>query len=245
MNSTRKLAFRPVLKAVDAPASPVIQQHHVQADQISSTSKELWQSLAQATSQKRSPLYKKPPDLDNEKSDPDGVLANGGELASIAKDDSEAGDGSCNTSATLDAVVTEKIKSAMERSLETGAGDAKSSTLEEPAATVSHRWASWHTEDKDSVTTPEEKSIADTVETSVLEEESFVSTGETDLDMSEIVSGEESFYSVTSGNHAAAETAQDDDNDNDAEPADDDSAHVNTAQNGRTFLVPTHTHIHY
>jgi len=238
MNSATKLAFRPVLKTADATASPVVQQCHVQADQISTTSKELWQSLAQAASLKRSPSYKKPPDSDGERSSPKGLLVNGGEkVPGIAKDDSESGDGSCNTSATQ--VVTKQVKSVMERTLETGAGDAKSNTHEEPTTTLSHGWASWHTdtEDKDEARNSEEDSKVDVVETSLFEEESFVSTAETGLDMSEIVSGEESFYSVTSSDHAAAETAGGEV----AEPADsDDAARVNTAQNGKTSPVSTH-----
>ena len=246
INSAKKLTFRPLLKATDTAASPMMQQHHVQADHISDTGKELWQSLAQATSQKRSPSYKKPADVDREKCSPAGVRINGGEkVGGIVKDDSESGDGSCSTSATLSAVVPKQIESVMERVLENGAGDAKSSMPEEPATAINHRWASWHTGDEDAAADPEEEeSIVGSVETSMLEDESVISTAETgQLDMSEVLSGEESFYSVASCDHAAAETA-----DGDAEPAaaaddddddDDDAAHVKVKPNGTVFFVST------
>jgi len=234
MNSAKKLAARPLLKSADTTACPPMQQQQqAQSSQISNTGKALWQSLAQATSQKRSPSYKKSPDSDLEKSSPKGVPVNGGEkVHGNAKDDSESGDGSCNTSSTLGVAVTKQIHSAMDRTPETGAGDGKSSTPEEPTATLGHRWAGWHTEDNDSAT--EEESIGSTPETSVLEDESMITATETGpLDLSGVVSGEESFCSVASGDHTAAETAE-----NDAESADsndDDAAGVNTAPNGKMF----------
>jgi len=241
--AVRKVAYRPVVKTANTTVLAMVHRHQVHADQVSDTGKELWQSLAQATSQKRSPSYTKPPNPGSDKSSPK-VVECSGELvpsitASVTKDGSESGDSSCNTSATHGTAIMKQVKSVMELTHETGAGDAKSAVSEVPVA-LSDGWAGWQTAvPRDSAVKPDDESIGGTVEAGL-------------LDMSEVVSGEESFYSVTSDDHhlvaesgAAAEAADDDHHlvaesgaaaeaaDDDGDNVDDvadDAAHVNEAQ---------------
>lgn len=184
-SAVKKLVYRPVVKTADSPTSVMKSQHHV--DQVSDTGKELWQSLAQATSEKRTKQT---------------VVSDGSKLSSqnlesvqpiiSVSDGSESGDGSCNSCATAD-------KQKMERAAETGAGDAKC------AVVVSGGWAGWQTVTEDS--------------SMQMDDESFITTvGPGPLDTNDhMVSGEESFYSVTSDvqheSTAAAEPMSDDDDD--------------------------------
>ena len=232
--AVKKLACRAVVKTADnTSTSSMLHQR-----QVSDTEKELWQSLAQATSQKRSPASTKPPDSDSEKSISKEVESSGGKVAgvtaSVTEDGSEVGDRPSNASPAVGIAVTKQVKSVVELSPETGAGDAKSATA------VSGGWAGWQAVDRDSAAAK-------------LGDESFGSGLGLEagaLDASEVVSGEESFYSVTSDDHhpvtesqTAAEVSIDDanvdddsdlDDDDDDDADDDDATHVDEAetQNG-------------
>jgi len=216
--AVRKFACHRMMKNGDSTASTTIQQQVSATNQVS---KELWQSLAQ----KHSPKAADPDPAD--KSDSTEGLKVG---ASVAKDGSESGDGSSNTSACDDPAITRQTKcSVVARSAETGAGDAKSVP---GGGTVSpHGWAGWQTvdRDRDGPTAQDEESISE--------------TGVVDSSTAD-VSGEESFYSVTSGDQhlttqsppqpAAGPAHDDDDDDDDEEESsddnNDDAAHVMQTQ---------------
>jgi len=218
--AVRKLSLHPLVRTADSPAASAMHQRpQTLADPIASSGKELWQSLAQTTSQKRNPLCKKPADSGS----PVGLLAGSGEK--VTRDGSECGDGSCNSSTTLDAVVTEQIKSVVERTSETGAGDAVSSASKQPTPTpssgspslsdggssrLSGGWAGWQMVDRDTTKLTDEDSPPET----------------SAADISQVISAEDSFYSVTSGDLTAAEPTVDDDDD----AVDTDVAHLNSAQ---------------
>jgi len=207
-----------VVKTMDTTGSTMIQQQQLRASPVSNTGKELWQSLAQS----RSPSYTKAADSGADSSSSKGTKV-GSTAASVTKDGSESGDG--NTSATSDTVVTKQTKSVMERTPETGAGDAKSATTEETVSLSG--WAGWQTADRESPVKPDDESFSSSLESVPVE------PGD--------VSGEESFYSVTSNDQhlvpqsqPAAEPADDEDDDDDGDvergDADDDAADVNQAQ---------------
>ena len=220
--AVKKLACHAVVKTADTRVS-MMQQHQVHVDQVFDTSKELWQSLAQAASHKRSPSYTKPPDSASDKCSSKGVGSNAETVTvPVTNDGSESGDCSCNSSAKLVATATKQVKSVMERTAETGAGDAKSVESEE-SLTPSRGWAGWQTVNQDGAVKADDESIDSQL-------------GDSQLDTSEVIEGEESFYSVTSGDlvpqsdAAAAEPATDDDDDDDRLDVSDDAADVNETQ---------------
>ena len=233
--AARKAGCRPVVKTAHTGVSMMMQQHHGHANQVSDTGKELWQSLANATSLKRSPAYRKSADSDSDKSGSKQVVESTSEKVVVTKD-AESGDGSCNTSPALSVVI---------QSVENGAGDAKMSTTEEPV-TLNGGWARWQTVEL-SVEKPGDDSIGPVGTAPV--DVGPVGTAPVDVrlvgtasqDISEVMSGEDSFYSVTSGDHhpevesdTAAETNDDDDDD-----VGDDETHVNYedhADNGTNVL---------
>ena len=214
--AVKKLACRAVVKTADSTSASLMLHQR----QVSETGKELWQSLAQATSQKRSPASTKPPDSDSEKSVSQEVESSGGKVAgitaSVTEDGSEVGDSPCSASPALSIAVTKQVKSVVELSPETGAGDAKSATA------VSGGWAGWQAVDPDSAAKLGDESFG-----------SGLGVEDGPLDASEVISGEESFYSVTSDDHhpvtesqTAAEVSVDDADvdDNSRDDDDDDSS---------------------
>jgi len=178
--------------------------------------KVLWQSLAQ----KRSPSFTKPAGSDAEKSI--------SEESKVGKDGSESGDGSSNT------LVTARQTTAVAQALETGAGDAAKSTARDVTAAMEvpvGGWAGWQAVDR--AASPAEDKPPDV-------EESFrtsldCSGGGGGLVDASDVSGEESFYSVTSNAPVPPSAAANDDDDDDDvtedsnADTDDDAATVNQA----------------
>ena len=207
----KKLGCHAVVKTPYTAASAAMHSNHV-----SNTGKELWQSLAQATSQKRSPSYIKPLDGSS------GAKPSSNEIAdsaadvsliseSVTKAGSESGDSSSCSSAT-----TPAAKRARDQTLESGAGDAKSISSSE-LVTVNGGWAGWQTADDRKKPTKGE---------SFEEDISGVPMDAEPLDSSSLVSGEESFYSVNScDQHPVTESStvaepgddHDDDDDDDSE----------------------------
>lgn len=212
--AVKKFACHHVVTTAGTPAATTTKQQ-VCAGQVSNTGKELWQSLAQ----KRSPSYTKSavPDADKSSSKEAEVTS---DPASVTKDGSESGDGSCNTLMTP---VTKQTKAAVERTPETGAGDAKSAVSEERLPVTG--WAGWQSVNQNSPVKPDEESVCSSLDAGL------VDTGD--------VSGEDSFYSVTSGDQSLLLPTQSPIEPADEAPADDqlensadvnnDGSHVNPA----------------
>lgn len=211
-SATQKLVFRPLIKTMDHPPAP--QSVRSPPD----TGKELWQSLAQATSEKRSPARRKLSESGGAEQaikitsvkgpEVSGAEEGGGMGALGSRDGSESGD----SSRVIEDVAKQVKSAAVAWTPETGSGDAKSNAGDDQ---LSGGWASWQT-------LPEKGGTDDESTCSSMapgrHDDDPVAMETGCLDNGEVASGEESFYSIASGTEQslAAES------DTAAEPTDDD-----------------------
>lgn len=221
-----------------ASASTMTQPYLVSRDPnpVSDTAgKELWQFLAQKCG--GPPPLLKTADSDSEKSD---VTKSVSKESKVGRDGSESGDGSCNTSV---ASKQSNRLATVARALENGAGDATKSTASNVTTVLEvplSGWAGWRAVDQ--AASPEDEPDAEESFRTLLDCTGSNGSGLVDAND---VSGEESFYSVTSNGPmtpAAAALNDDDDDDNtensDASAdADDDGATAKQApaETGRSI----------